>query len=179
MSADVYDLPPLGAPSTMPPHGSTTAPATVIRTGDRIVAGGYGSTPDDLTDAQTSALESRAEVESLDELHHRRRAIVDFIAPLKALHGPFGTWDAKRKQLLEALKVRHRMDLSAQGVKVTEAMVDAYAHADEQYARFLDESEAGKIDYIRTQTRLDEIDERIRSREIGLLAFNAEMRLAR
>lgn len=124
-----------------------------------------------------SALESRAEVDSLEDLHHRRRAVLVQLAPLKALHGPFGTWDAKRKQLLEALKVKHRMEQSAAGVKTTEGLIDALAHADEQYAAFLDQSERDKTDYLLLDNEHTELNERIRSREIGLLAYNSEVKL--
>jgi hypothetical protein len=126
-----------------------------------------------------TALESRAETESLDELQHRRRVLLVELAPLKALHGPFGTWDAKRKALLEGLKVRHRMQLAIDGTKATEAMIDALAHADEQYERFLDESTGAKARYLVLDNEFTELAERIRSREIALLAYNSEVKLTR
>lgn len=126
---------------------------------------------------ELSALESRADVDSLEDLHQRRRALLVQLAPLKALHGPFGTWDAKRKQLLEALKVRHRSQLAAEGTKATEGMIDALAHADDQYAAFLDGSERDKAEFLVLDNEYQELNERIRNREFGILAYNAEARL--
>lgn len=132
-----------------------------------------------LNEAEPSDLESRAGIRALDVLHAQRRQLMVMLAPLKALHGPFGIWDARRKQLLESLKVRARSALIAQGVKTTETMIDAEAHGDAQYLAFLDQSERDKIEYLHMQTELDEIEEAIRSREIELLAYNSEVKLSR
>ena len=124
-------------------------------------------------------LEQRAGVDSLGDLHARRRTLLAQLGPLKALHGHNGLWDNKRKQMLEAIKVRVRMTLEADGKKGTDAAVDALAHADEQYARFIDAGITDRIDYLTLQNEADEIAERIRSREIELLAYNSEVKLAR
>jgi hypothetical protein len=126
-----------------------------------------------------STLEDRAGVDSLGDLHARRRTLLVTLAPLKALHGHNGIWDDKRKQMLEAMKVKARMALMESGQKATEGMVDAMAYGDEHYERFLDAGIAARIDYIQQQNELDEIVERIRSREIELLAYNSEVKLAR
>ena len=54
-----------------------------------------------------------------------------------------------------------------------------WPHADEQYVRFLDEGIAGHIDYLRLQNDVDDLNERIRSRELEILAYNSELKLAR
>lgn len=128
---------------------------------------------------EMTALESRADLDSLTDLQQRRRGLLEQLAPLKALHGYNGVWDAKRKQLLEALKVKHRMQLSAEGTKATEGMIDALAHADDQYAQLLDAAERDKVEFIKLDNELTELEERIRNREFSLLAYNAEARLAR
>lgn len=125
------------------------------------------------------AIESRADVDSLGDLHARRRQLLQQIAPLIADYGPFGLWDAKRKRLLEALKIKARAALTEGGAKTTEAAIDATAHADEQYERFLDDSYKGKIDYINGDCELAEITERIASRLTELNVYNGELRLAR
>jgi hypothetical protein len=123
------------------------------------------------------SVESRAEVESLDALHAERRALLADFARLRALHGPFGAFDAKRKAMLSAVAVRVRMELQAKGEKTTEAFIDAAAHADEQYQRFLDESVREKVAFIEADTRMNEIEERIRSRETELNCYRAELGL--
>jgi len=126
-----------------------------------------------------SPLEERAGVDVLDALHAQRRQLLITLAPLKALHGPGDLWDSKRKQMLEALKVRWRLKLMETGQKITDATVDAAAYADEQYERFIDQGERDRVDYITQQNRLNEIDERIRNREVSLLVYNSECKLAR
>ena len=126
-----------------------------------------------------SEIEARANVDALGDLQQRRRQLLNTLAPLKALHGHNGIWDDKRKSLLEAMKVKARMALNEAGQKVTEGMVEAMAYADPQYASFIDDGIAARIDFITQQNELTEIEERIRSREIELLCFNSELKLAR
>lgn len=128
---------------------------------------------------EVRAIESRAEVDSLGNLHHRRRQLLGAYAPLKALYGPFGIFDDRRKRLVESLKVRARMALTVDGAKTTEAAVDARAYADEQYEKFLDEALAAKVQYIHMENELSEITERISSREAELYFVGKEMGLTR
>jgi hypothetical protein len=124
-------------------------------------------------------VESRAEVLPLGDLHARRRALLVALAPLKALHGHGGLFDDKRKQMLEAMKVKARMALTDIGQKTTEGMIDAMAYADEQYARFIDQGITDRIEYLHLANELSEIEELIRDRELGLLVYNAELKLSR
>jgi len=124
-------------------------------------------------------LESRAEIDALDQLHEQRRDLLVELAPLRAMHGSFGLFDAKRKALLSALKVQVRMELTAKGGKVTDDIVDAEAHCHPRYTAFLDDQMDDKVRYIQLETAHDEILERIKNRELSLLAFNAEARLQR
>lgn len=124
-------------------------------------------------------LEQRAEVESLEQLHADRRRLLTTLAPLKALHGPFGLFDDRRAQLLEAMKVKARLELlGADGKgKATDEGVKARAAADPAYRKFLDDGLADRITYIRQAVQLSELEERIRAREIELQAYSAEARL--
>lgn len=124
-------------------------------------------------------IEERAGIDSLGDLHARRRQLLIALAPLAALHGPFGKWDDKRKQMLEAMKVKARMGLTTEGVKITESLVDATAYADEQYARFVDDGISGHIDYLNMNAQMQEIVERISSREAELYVYGKEAGLAR
>ena len=124
-----------------------------------------------------TALESRADVEPLEALHVERRQIIAQLAPLRALHGPGGTWDARRKAMVEACKIRARSAARERGEKVTETFIDAEGHADKQYIDFLDQAERDKVDYLMQQMKLDEIEERIRNREFSLTAYSREIGL--
>lgn len=131
------------------------------------------------TDDSRTPLEARAEIDALQALHARRRAIVAALAPLRALHGMNGCWDAKRKQLLEACKVRARMLLQQKNEKTTESYIDALGHTDSQYERFLDESIQAKIEWVLKENEMAELTDLIRNRETCLNAYNAELKLAR
>lgn len=124
-------------------------------------------------------VEDRADVLPLGDLHARRRALLGTLNPLKALHGHNGVWDDKRKQLLEACKIRARMQLAEQQQKATEAMVEAMGYADPQYAAFIDSGIAERIEYLTLANELTEIEELIRDRELCLLVYNSEVKLDR
>ena len=133
----------------------------------------------EVIDVPSTELESRAQIRSLDALHAERRQLLNILAPLQALHGAGDLWDAKRKQLLEALKVRVRLRLLEQGQRVTEGLVDSMAYAEQQYADFIDQGERDRIEYITLRNRYNEIEEQIRDREFSLLAYNSEIKLTR
>jgi hypothetical protein len=134
---------------------------------------------DFLTAVQMTALENRAEVEPLEGLHEQRRTLIRTLAPLKAQHGSYGLFEARRKQMSRACMVRARMDIIKRGEKPTEAMVESEALCDPQFVSFLEQAERDRIEYIVQQTSLDELEERIRNREIALQCYNGELRLTR
>ncbi len=123
-------------------------------------------------------LEGRAQVASLEELQTRRRLLVERNTKLFALHGSFGHYDDHRKRMVEALKVKSRMELSVgREKKPTEAEIDAAAYGSEAYGRFIDEALSEKIEYLKIATEIDEIQEAIRSRELELTAYSRELAL--
>jgi hypothetical protein len=128
---------------------------------------------------ELTALEARAELDSLEDLQQRRRQLVAQNAGLMARYGNFGMADDFRKRMVEALKVKARMELQQEGAKTTEAMIDARAYGSQDYERYLDNALAEKVQYIRVQTEIDEINERIRGRELAIMAYNSELKLAR
>lgn len=125
-------------------------------------------------------LESRAGAESLEELQQARRDLLTKLAPLKALHGPFGLFDARRKQMLEALKIQSYHQLVKDGEhngKPPEWRVDAEAHGDPMYATTIDNAVTDRIEYLTLETELSALEERIRSREAELFAYGREIRM--
>lgn len=147
---------------------------------DTLIAGGRTAE----TDAQEwsgelTPLEARAEIDSLEDLQARRRQILPEYAKLRALHGSFGKWDARRKQMLSAIQVSVRMEARQNQEKVTEAYVEQLAHADERYARLVDEGIEGATRYYELETEVSELEEKIRTRELSVMAYTAELRLAR
>jgi hypothetical protein len=127
---------------------------------------------------EPSDLEERAGIDSLEELQNRRRLLIERNTKLFALHGSFGHYDDHRKRMVEALKVKARMELSAgREKKPTEAEIDAAAYGSEDYQRFIDQALSEKIDYLKIATEIDEIQEAIRSRELELTAYSRELTL--
>lgn len=144
---------------------------------DTLIAGGLTAATD--WDGVLTDLEARAELDSLEALQRERRVLVEQNAGLMARYGSFGMFDDFRKRFVEAQKVRARMDLTKDGAKVTEGAVDAHAYGGDAYEKFLDNAYEEKVQFFKVQTRIDEINEKIRSRELAILAYNSELKLAR
>lgn len=124
-------------------------------------------------------LEQRAEVDSLAALHQERRVVLQTLTKLRAEHGSFGSWDHRRKQLVESLKIKalDRDPADPPLLKETEKIIEAWAYSHPTYKAFLDRGAAERIEWITQENYLTEIEERIRSREIEIMAYSAETRL--
>lgn len=134
--------------------------------------------PHEIAASERTDLEVRANVLSLDELHARRRLLMERNARLFALYGNFGHYDDHRKRMVEALKVKARMELShGAEKKPPEAAIDAAAYGSEEYGAFIDNALGEKIEYLRIATEIGEIEELIRSRELELTAYSREITL--
>lgn len=124
---------------------------------------------------ELSPLESRADVDSLEDLQQRRRALIEANGRLIALYGAFGHYDDHRKARVEAAKIAARMQLSAgRDKKPTEAEIDAYAYGSEEYGAFLDTALTEKIHCLTVLNEISEIEEKIRGRELAIRAYCAE-----
>lgn len=130
-------------------------------------------------EGELSALESRAEIDCLDDLQQRRRALIASRGRLLALFGPFGLFDDRRKQFLEAQKILARRALTEQGAKVTEAMVEAEAYGSKAYQTLLDNALDDRVEFLNVQTELSDIEEKIKNRESALWVYGQELKLAR
>lgn len=137
--------------------------------------------------AVVSALESRAEVDSLDALHRARRRLYDeFDYPrLRVLYGPADYADRRRKQLVESLKVRARHpaaddppapETGARGA-ITDGAADAWAYGHPAYLKLLEAQEEDAILFVWVDCRVREVEEKIASRLTELAAYRSEMRL--
>jgi hypothetical protein len=126
---------------------------------------------------ELSALESRADVDSLEDLQQRRRELIAKNATLIARYGNFGLHDDFRKNFVECQKLRARMDLTKEGAKVTEGAVDNVAYGGDAYAAFLDNALTEKAEWVKIDNEINELNERIQHREVALRAYTAECRL--
>lgn len=124
-------------------------------------------------------LESRVGIEPLDELLAERARLVDEVAPLRALYGSFGMFDAQRKVELSKVEALIRTEALTRGTKVTEAFIEQQAHAAESYADYIAQSLEARAQWALLEDRIQAINDRInRGNVLGRYAAQ-EMGLAR
>jgi len=87
-------------------------------------------------------IEDRMGIVPLEELLAERDDLVQQIAPLRARHGPGGTYNDLRKVELASVAQIIRAGAVRDGVKLTEAAIEETAHADARY-----------VDWVTTATR--------------------------
>ena len=104
-------------------------------------------------------IEARVGIAPLDALQADRRALVTQVAPLRALYGPFGGFDARRKVLLAICASEARE--GAREVKTTEAAITDAAHAHDAYRDWINRSELERAEYIVLEDAITAITERI------------------
>ena len=106
-------------------------------------------------------IESRIGITSLDHLLAEREQLVQQAASLYAVYGPFGTIEHRRKVALATAELQVRAELSLGGEKATEGKVDAMARTHPTYLKFLDAMEAGRAEWLVTETRIQGITDQI------------------
>lgn len=121
-------------------------------------------------------LEERIGIDPLDHLLAERGQLVAQAAALYAVWGPFGTGEHRRKVALAAAELQVRADLSASGEKATEGKVDAMARSHPTYLKFLDGMEAGRAEWLVTETTLQGINDRIQRGNALTRAYASEPR---
>lgn len=146
---------------------------------DTIMARDYKAEMARVWEGDLTPLEQRAELDSLEDLHVQRRQLLPEYAVLRALHGPSGKWDARRKAMLSAIKVAIRIDAATRQEKMTEAAIDDAAHADAQYLSVVDQGIVGHTRYIELDTQVSELQERIDNRTSSMYAYGKEAGLGR
>lgn len=149
-----------------------------------------------------TALEAKADVWSLDELQQKRRELLKEYAPLAAKFkgGATAGTDAARKRHRALVAKRILVELKQEfekgpqqvpskktaGVMVpavfvepSEAALERMANADTEHIKFCDQLEREYTRYILLDNDIQEINEKIESRQVELYAYNAEIRMSR
>ena len=102
--------------------------------------------------------ESRIGVDHI-ELHAQRwRDLSKQRAPLHAVYGPGGTFDAQRKANLSTIKMEIRAEATLSGSKLTVDEIDSMAHADDRYVEFITKA-------VQDRTKLAEIEDEMKTLE--------------
>lgn len=143
--------------------------------------------------------ELRAEVPSLDELHHKRRTLKDEWKPLEAMYGGSrgqGSFsDAERKRnrdkiatdIENALRAQHdemkkRSEKNPALVigefkQPSEAYLERLANAHKDHIAFCENMRKEVERYLELENQIEEVQELIRTREIELYSYNKEIGL--
>lgn len=106
-------------------------------------------------------IEARVGIDPLDRLLAERERLAGEASKLYAVYGPFGTAEHRRKVALALAELQVRDRLAADGEKATEGKVDALARSHPTYLAFLDGMEAGRAEWLVTETQLQGIADRI------------------
>lgn len=105
--------------------------------------------------------QARAGVPDLESLHDRRRQLVEQNSALLAEARNKSLVDARRKELLALCSLEVRDEMDGQGVKYTEAKVDACAHTHPRYRAWLDEQFIRQAKAIVIENQLQEIEDTV------------------
>ncbi len=135
----------------------------------------------EMTRGDVTALESRADVESLEALQAERRALLPRYADLarKFKGGNSASADTKRKQH-RALVSKRILAAWPDGQKEpSEAALERMANADVEHIGYVEKLEREFTEYVLQEYKITEISERIRNRETCLNVYNGELRLVR
>lgn len=133
--------------------------------------------PDQITVTALGEIEARMGIPSIEQLLAERDDLVKQVAPLRARHGPFGTYDALRKVELSTIASALRAQAVADGRKMTEAAIDEAAHADSRYVAFITQATQEKAEWAVQENAIQGINDAINrgnvvgrflSQEVGL-----------
>jgi hypothetical protein len=124
-----------------------------------------------------SEIERRLGVTPIAELLADRDVLVEQVADLRAEHGSFGTWDARRKAELSRIAQSLRANLHQQGKKLTVAEVDSMAHASPEYYDLVIEATRARAQLARLDSRIFNIEATIQRGNIVARHMTAEARL--
>jgi hypothetical protein len=123
--------------------------------------------------------EMRAEIESIEWLLEYRRTIAQRLAPLATMHKHGGKWDETRRAIRGVIAAEIRKSPKAHGVDKApsgEAMTDL-ACGDPRYIDAIRKARREDIEYEELKNELENLDLRIKAREIANYQHNAEARV--
>ena len=162
--------------------GTTSAPAGFRDPYEQIAA-------EEIQQPDAKPIEYRADVDSLEQLHAKRREIIKRLAPLELLFGSGGDrWDANRKRHRNGIAKLIRNEIfekwRAGGAKEgwkepAEAMLERMANSDDRHLNYVVETEGRFAEWMEVKNELDEVNEKIASRDVELRAYTGELFLQR
>jgi hypothetical protein len=124
----------------------------------------------------TNVLDAEAQAQRAEQIADDIEALENTKAPLWAVYGPGGTYEAERKNMWCMCAVAVRSDAQQAGTKTSEAAIEQAAHCTTQYRDFLNQAEDD-----RTQLALidAQINKKIRLYELAQGRMNTARKLIR
>lgn len=122
-------------------------------------------------------IEARIGLMPIEELLAERDTLVKEIAPLRAKHGPFGTYGDLRKIELAKVAAMLRAKATEETRKITEAALEEAAHAAPSYIDFVTGATEEKARYFELENRVQGIEDTIRRANAVAQYLTAEARL--
>lgn len=115
------------------------------------------------TPANRYDMETSFGVQPVEEIQAQLADTTDEWARGAALYGSFGFADHVRKKVLALAMLRIRNDFLNRGEKApTEKILDAMAHADRDYTRWLDQQVIDRANWLRLSDTRDNLREKVR-----------------
>lgn len=124
-------------------------------------------------------IEARMGLMPIEELLAERDELVRQVAPLRARHGPFGTFEALRKVELSTVAATLRAQAVAENRKMTEAAIDEGAHADSRYIAFVTVATSEKAEWAILENSIQGINDTINRGQAVAKYLAAEVTLSR
>lgn len=122
-------------------------------------------------------VEEKLGVIAVEELLAERDDLVKAAAPLRARHGPGGSYADERKVLLATIAQGLRATAVADGVKLTESACDDASHASEQYAAWITQATNEKAEWMIAENRILSIGDTIRRGDAVIRYLSQELGL--
>jgi len=125
-------------------------------------------------------VEHRLALQPIEELNAERDVLVRRASRLWARHGPGGTWkEAERKAKLAILSALRRAQLIQAGApKATEASLDEWAHASQEYMAFITDAITEREELYQLEGEIGNIDRIVNRQQAIARYLSAEVRLA-
>ncbi len=121
--------------------------------------------------------ESRAGVQSADELLDERAVLVEKVADLRARYGGFGTFDHLRKIELSRLKGLVRAQSTRDKIKMTNDQIDDEAHAHPDYYDFITTATKERAQWTKLENQIESITARLNRGQAILRYVSSEPRI--
>ena len=132
-----------------------------------------------MTSTMFAESQARAGVPDIDQLHQRRRTLIEEHGPTMALHRNKALLDARRKTIFATCLLEVRNDMDSQGQRYTEKVLEAAAVTHPRYKTYLDEESQDATDCLIWENEYREVEELINRGQSVMRMVTSEAGLAR